>query len=125
VGGTSSLPEDASTVWHFVTTLARFGDEALRFTTDTMVGYVLHKDESTDPDQSNIVALPAACTHLDCIVQWHSSDRTFWCPCHAGVFTAEGAVDRHSLVRSLPPLHGLETRVEQGKFYVKVAAARQ
>ena len=124
-GSTSSLPEDVSTVWYFVTTLARLGNEAWRFTTDTMVGYVLREDGSPDPDHASIIALSAACTHMGCLVQWHSSGRTFWCPCHAGVFTPDGAVDRHSQVRSLTPLPRLETRVERGKIYVKVPAARQ
>jgi Rieske Fe-S protein len=123
--GSTSLPEDVSTVWYFVTTLAHLGNEAWRFTTDTMIGYVLREDGSADPDQATIIALSAACTHLGCLVQWHSSDRTFWCPCHAGVFTADGAVDRRSLIRSLSPLSGLETRVERGKIYVKVPTARQ
>src|SRR5712672_1227207 len=30
--GSTSLPEDVSTVWYFVTTLARLGNEAWRFT---------------------------------------------------------------------------------------------
>jgi Rieske Fe-S protein len=123
--GSIPLPEEVTTVWYFVTTLARLGNEALCFTTDTMVGYVLREDWSADADQANIIALSAACTHLGCIVQWHSSDRTFWCPCDAGIFTANGAVDKHCLVRSLSPLPGLETRVEQGKIYVKVPAVRK
>lgn len=123
--GSTLIPEEVTTVWYFVTTLARLGNEALRFTTDTMVGYVLREDGSADLDQANILALSAACTHLGCLVQWHSPDRTFWCPCHAGIFTADGAVDRHSLVRSLSPLPRLETRVERGKIYVKVPTTRQ
>lgn len=124
LAGSTPISEDVTTAWYFVTTLAHLGNEALRFTTDTIVGYVLRKDGSTKSDSVNIIALSAVCTHMGCLVQWHSSDRTFWCPCHAGVFTADGAVDRHSLVRSLSPLPRLETRVERGKIYVKVPAAR-
>ncbi len=123
--GSTPLPEEVTSVWYFVTTLAHLGNEAWRFTTDTMVGYVLREDGSADLDQANIIALSAACTHLGCLVQWHSPDHTFWCPCHAAIFTADGAVDRHSLVRSLSPLPRLETRVERGKIYVKVPATRQ
>ncbi len=39
-----------------------------------------------------IVALSAVCTHLGCIVQWKKEKQEFLCPCHAGLYTAEGAV---------------------------------
>jgi hypothetical protein len=51
-----------STAWHFVTTLQLLDSEARRFTTDTIVGYVL-RDEGTNGNrkQGQIVALSAAC----------------------------------------------------------------
>ena len=39
-----------------------------------------------------LIALSAGCTHLGCIVQWQKDKEQFLCPCHAGVFTTEGAV---------------------------------
>jgi len=39
-----------------------------------------------------LVALSAVCTHLGCIVQWEKEKQAFLCPCHAGHYTAEGAV---------------------------------
>jgi len=39
-----------------------------------------------------LVALSAVCTHLGCIVQWEKEKQSFLCPCHAGHYTAEGAV---------------------------------
>jgi Rieske Fe-S protein len=113
------------TAWYFVTTLARLGGEVLRFTTETIVGFVLREGGGTAADQANIIALSAACTHMGCIVQWHTSDRKFHCPCHGALFTAYGAVDKHSaLLRSLSPLPRLGTRVEQGSIYVNVPVGR-
>jgi len=40
----------------------------------------------------NFVALSAVCTHLGCIVQWEKDKQDFLCPCHAGHYSAEGAV---------------------------------
>ncbi|HEX8960566.1 MAG TPA: ubiquinol-cytochrome c reductase iron-sulfur subunit [Geobacteraceae bacterium] len=40
----------------------------------------------------DIVALSAVCTHLGCIVQWQKDKQEFLCPCHAGRYTADGAV---------------------------------
>ena len=39
-----------------------------------------------------LVALSAVCTHLGCIVQWEKEKQGFLCPCHAGHYSAEGAV---------------------------------
>jgi len=40
----------------------------------------------------SMVALSAVCPHLGCIVQWEQNKQDFLCPCHAGYFTADGAV---------------------------------
>jgi cytochrome b6-f complex iron-sulfur subunit len=39
-----------------------------------------------------LVALSAVCTHLGCIIQWEKEKQDFLCPCHAGRYTADGAV---------------------------------
>jgi len=39
-----------------------------------------------------LIALSAVCTHLGCIVQWQKEKEQFLCPCHAGIFSADGAV---------------------------------
>lgn len=39
-----------------------------------------------------LIALSAVCTHLGCIVQWEKSKQDFLCPCHGGLYTADGAV---------------------------------
>ncbi len=38
------------------------------------------------------VALSAVCTHLGCIVKWQQEKQQFLCPCHGGLFSADGAV---------------------------------
>jgi len=40
----------------------------------------------------NLAVLSAVCPHLGCIVQWETERQDFLCPCHAGYFTADGAV---------------------------------
>ena len=55
------------------------------------------------PSPGEFVALSAVCTHLGCIVQWQEAEAEFLCPCHAGRFSATGAVV------SGPPPEPLET----------------
>jgi menaquinol-cytochrome c reductase iron-sulfur subunit len=51
------------------------------------------------------------CTHLACAVSWDSADKKFKCPCHGGVFNADG-----KRIEGPPPapLRRYETRVENG-----------
>jgi Rieske Fe-S protein len=113
------IQKGVPTTWHFVTTVAELGDTALRFVTDTIIGYVIFGDEDADvQDRGKIIAMSAACTHMGCIVKWQDSDRKYHCPCHEWVFAEYGNLDGHpGYLNGLPRL---ETKVEDGKIYVKV-----
>jgi len=51
-------------------------------------------------------AFSAICTHLGCIVHWDEVKKQIICPCHAGVFAADGTV-----VSGPPPAPLAEFRV--------------
>jgi len=51
-----------------------------------------------------LVALSAVCTHLGCIVQWEKDKQDFLCPCHAGHYSADGAVTSGPPPKPLPKL---------------------
>jgi menaquinol-cytochrome c reductase iron-sulfur subunit len=56
------------------------------------------------------------CTHLGCPVRWFQESELFMCPCHGGVFYADG---RHA---SGPPpraLYQYEYKVENGQLWVR------
>jgi Rieske Fe-S protein len=130
---TPLVPTTAPSTWHVVAQLADLGDNAIRFTTDTVVGYVLRNtgkgsnyDESTARDDDQIIAMSAACTHMGCIVQWQHSDRKFHCPCHGGIFDENGdGVVAPGSIRYLLPLPRLETKVENDKVYVYVPISQK
>lgn len=55
------------------------------------------------------------CAHLGCPVRWFSESQLFMCPCHGGVYYADGSR------ASGPPERGLFTydyKVENGKLYI-------
>lgn len=56
-----------------------------------------------------VKAFSATCTHLGCQVRWDGESKKFQCPCHGGVYDADGQV-----VEGPPPraLDRLETRVD-------------
>ena len=40
--------------------------------------------------EGNVRAFSTVCTHLGCQVHWKPGEKTFFCPCHNGVFDADG-----------------------------------
>jgi Rieske Fe-S protein len=111
------------TTWHFVTTMAQLGNQAVMFAAGGVVGYVILKAKDADDVQASneVIALSAACTHMGCIVQWQNSDRSFHCPCHNGLFTQNGLPDARSQMRYLAALPLLRVKVDgNGNIYVEV-----
>ena len=56
------------------------------------------------------------CAHLGCPVRWFSESQLFMCPCHGGIYYADGSR------ASGPPERGLftyEQKVENGKLMIK------
>lgn len=52
-------------------------------------------------DQGNIHQRSAVCTHLYCIVDWNTAERTWDCPCHGSRFDAYGNVVNGPAITSL------------------------
>jgi Rieske Fe-S protein len=110
------------TTWHFVTTIAQLGNQAVQFSAGGVIGYVIlniSNQEQTQLDD-DVIAVSAACTHMGCIVQWQSSDRRFHCPCHNGLFTQNGLPDDSSPVPYLAALPRLHVKIENNNIYVEV-----
>jgi len=122
---TPIVPADVASIWFPVATLAELGDSAIRFTTNSIVGYVIRNDGDNGESlkEGPVIAVSAACTHMGCIVQWQDSDRKYHCPCHGGLFTEYGKPDNSSSIRYLTSLPRLETKIEDDKVYVRVPDA--
>ena len=59
------------------------------------------------------------CTHLGCPVDWHQGAGLFLCPCHGGVFYADGSVAGGPPER---PLFERDWKVENGRLMVRPEA---
>lgn len=59
--------------------------------------------------QSSVHAFSATCTHLGCQVRWDGGSSRFRCPCHGGVFDAQGNVIEGPPPR---PLDRLDARID-------------
>ena len=63
-------------------------------------------------EEGEFVAFAVNCTHLGCPVNWIPGGQLFLCPCHGGVFTADGEP------AGGPPQHPLrrhQVRVQNGR----------
>ena len=70
-------------------------------------------------DAERFVAFTVNCAHLGCPVRWLPKAQLFMCPCHGGVYYADGSV------AAGPPLHGLfryPVRVRDGKVEIMASA---
>lgn len=71
------------------------------------------------PRDDGFVVIDTTCTHLGCGVKWDAETRQFLCPCHGGVFDAQGAPVSGPVSQ---PLKTLQARVNaQGELEVREA----
>ena len=66
----------------------------------------------------SMTALSLVCTHLACTVTWNPEKKNFYCPCHEGLFDAEGHV-----ISGPPPLPLERFKVEVKGDRVVIGAA--
>jgi menaquinol-cytochrome c reductase iron-sulfur subunit len=69
--------------------------------------------------EASFAAFAVNCTHLACPVNWLQDAGLFLCPCHGGVFYADGSVAGGPPPR---PLHRYEVRVVDGEVQLLAGA---
>lgn len=94
-------------------------DNPLRQPWDGMVahtGVYVRREGAEGPDRDKFLVFAVNCAHLGCPVEWFPQSGLFMCPCHGGVYHADG--ER----ASGPPPRGLFAcpwRVRDGKLEVR------
>lgn len=69
-----------------------------------------------------ITVFDPRCTHLGCAYHWHAETNQFLCPCHDGVYDAEGGVVSGPPPR---PLDVYPARVEDGVLFITPTPSRR
>ncbi|MDQ3645128.1 MAG: FAD-dependent oxidoreductase [Actinomycetota bacterium] len=62
--------------------------------------------------EGQLHALSARCTHLGCIVNWNTAEKSWDCPCHGSRFAADGKVLQAPATRPLEPTDLPPTRTQ-------------
>ncbi|HUE14100.1 MAG TPA: ubiquinol-cytochrome c reductase iron-sulfur subunit [Planctomycetaceae bacterium] len=65
---------------------------------------------------ADATVLSPICTHLGCPISWQTDRSSFVCPCHGGVFDANGKNVAGPPPRPMDPI---ESRVEAGQLLVR------
>lgn len=84
---------------------------------------VLEKPVYVSKDaHGELIVLSAVCTHLGCTVPWVDNEKKFICPCHLGMFAADG-----KLLGGPPPrdMDRLQTKIENGYLKTQYQFFRQ
>lgn len=76
-------------------------------------GAWLRRDE-----KNNFIAFAVNCTHLGCPVRWENEAHLFMCPCHGGVYYADGSVAAGPPPKSLTQY---QVRVLKDEVQIKTA----
>ena len=69
-------------------------------------------------DASSFTAFSVHCTHLGCPVRWISEAKLFLCPCHGGVYYADGSVSAGPPPKPLPTY---PVRVRNGQVEIETS----
>lgn len=69
-----------------------------------LIRHGLHKVAAYCDDRGVLHTRSAVCTHLKCIVQWNSAEKTWDCPCHGSRFDPYGKVLNGPAVSDLEKL---------------------
>jgi len=78
-------------------------------------------------DQQGLRAFNSTCPHLGCRVHWQAEQRRFFCPCHNGVFNADGVATEGPPAAAGQSLAQVPTEVDQksGVVYLEVKDVRK
>jgi Rieske Fe-S protein len=76
----------------------------------------------TKDAQGSLRVLSSVCPHLGCTVPWNKEKNQFACPCHGGIFAADGTRIDGPAQRGMD---SLETSVQDGQLLVRFQFFRQ
>ena len=82
----------------------RFSEKDLERGEGRVIRQGLHKIATYRDEDGTVHHCSAVCTHLKCIVEWNSAEKSWDCPCHGSRFDPYGKVLNGPAVKDLDPV---------------------
>ncbi len=71
--------------------------------------------------EADFIALSSTCPHLGCQVHWEANNNRYFCPCHNGVFDADGTPTAGPPKADGTPLLRYSLATESGLLFIELA----
>ncbi len=106
--------------WMFVTEIERLGPgDSMAYQTPSGAKVnVAHLGQGSEA--ADFIALSSVCPHLGCQVHWEGFRDRFFCPCHNGIFDAQGVGISGPPAEAHQSLPRYPLRVEGNLLFVQV-----
>ena len=87
---------------------------------ETKEGAAEAGEADRQPVVDEVLALSSVCPHLGCRVQWEANNDRFFCPCHNGVFDANGRATSGPPADSGQHLPHYALQILDGALYIEM-----
>ena len=106
--------------WLYVARSIQLPEGAARlFTTPGGAKISITRQGTTDDD---LVALSSTCPHLGCQVRWEPHNDRFFCPCHNGIFDADGRATAGPPADAGQSLLQYPLKAENGMVFIELSS---
>ncbi len=129
MAGRFFFPSGANRQWLFVTDAAGIAPgQSFPFQSPEGVDVMItrragdsQEEASGEPlSADSFLALSSVCPHLGCRVHWEANNNRFFCPCHNGVFDAEGVATAGPPAAEGQNLPHYTLQIVDGALYIEM-----
>ncbi len=129
MAGRFFFPSDANRQWLFVSDADGIAPgESFSFQSPEGVNVMITRrsdgfaeDLPNEPlAVDNFLALSSVCPHLGCRVHWEANNNRFFCPCHNGVFDADGVATAGPPAAEGQKLPHYTLQIIEGALYIEM-----
>jgi len=129
MAGRFFFPSGANRQWLFVSDADGIAPgESFSFQSPAGVDVMITRRADDSEEEASVeslsvgsfLALSSVCPHLGCRVHWEANNNRFFCPCHNGVFDAEGMATAGPPAAEGQSLPHYNLQIVDGALYIEM-----